>query len=73
MTLEKVQGIISEQVNVPAEEIKADSSIEQLKIDSLDMVEIIMRIEEEFDITVDENIKVQTVSDLISYIDGAKK
>ena len=73
MTLEKVQGIISEQVNVPADEIKADSSIEQLKIDSLDMVEIIMRIEEEFDITVDENIKVQTVSDLISYIDGAKK
>lgn len=73
MTFEKVQSIISEQVNVPASEIELSSSIEQLKIDSLDMVEIIMRIEEEFDITVDEDIKVTTVANLVEYIDKEKK
>ena len=73
MTFEKVQSIIAEQVNIAPEEIALTSTIEQLKIDSLDMVEVIMRIEEDFDITVDEELKVLTVADLVNYIDDQAK
>ena len=73
MTFEKVQAIIAEQVNIESKDIALDSTIEQLKIDSLDMVEVIMRIEEDFDITVDEELKVQTVADLVNYIDAQVK
>ena len=72
MIFEKVRDIIAEQVNVDKDAIKPDSTIEQLKIDSLDMVEVIMQLEEAFSITIDEDVQVATVQDLVSYIETQK-
>jgi acyl carrier protein len=68
----KVVEIVSEQLSVPADEITRESSfIDDLKADSLDVVELVMAFEDEFGITIpDEDYeKIRTVGDAISYIE----
>mmetsp|Transcript_12111 Transcript_12111/g.22750 ORF Transcript_12111/g.22750 Transcript_12111/m.22750 type:complete len:117 (+) Transcript_12111:185-535(+) len=69
-TLTKVQGIIAEQLGTDVEKIGSDVKFVDLGADSLDTVEIMMALEEEFDITLDEegaeNIAtVQQAADMI--------
>lgn len=69
---EKVYTIVSEQLSVPREEVKRESSfIEDLKADSLDIVEMVMEFEESFEITIpdDDYDKIRTVGDAIDYIE----
>ena len=69
---EKVKDIISEQLGVKKEEIKPESSfIDDLGADSLDTVEVVMALEEEFGIEIpDEDAeKITTVGDAVKYID----
>lgn len=70
-TAERVKAIIVEQLGVPTEEvIESASFIEDLGADSLDIVELVMALEEEYDIEIsDEDAeKIQTVGDAINYI-----
>ena len=70
-TAERVKAIIVEQLNVPAEDVTPEASfIDDLGADSLDIVELVMALEEEYDIEIsDEDAeKIQTVGDAISYI-----
>ena len=69
-TLSKVQGIIAEQLGTDVEKIGSDAKFVDLGADSLDTVEIMMALEEEFDIILDEegaeNIAtVQQAADMI--------
>jgi len=69
---EKVVGIVSEQLSVPKEEIARESSfVDDLKADSLDVVELVMEFEDEFEITIpdDDYEKIRTVGDAIDYIE----
>jgi acyl carrier protein len=71
---EKVKKIICDQLSVPEEEVVLDASfVDDLGADSLDQVELIMAIEEEFDISIpDEDAeKIRTVQDAVSYIKKA--
>ncbi len=72
MIYEKIAGIISDKMDIDVEEISMDSSFESLKIDSLDMVEIVMDIEEEFDVSIEEAENLKTVSDLVQFIETNK-
>jgi len=68
---EKVIAIVSEQLNIPKEDIKLESSfVDDLKADSLDVVELVMEFEDEFGVTIpDEDYeKIRTVGDAIKYI-----
>lgn len=68
---EKVIGIVSEQLNVPKEDIKSESKfVDDLKADSLDVVELVMEFEDEFEVTIpDEDYeKIRTVGDAVKYI-----
>ena len=70
-TAERVKSIIVEQLGVPAEDVTEGASfIEDLGADSLDIVELVMALEEEYDIEIsDEDAeKIQTVGDAINYI-----
>lgn len=67
----KVKKIIAEQLGVPEGDVKPEASfVNDLGADSLDTVELVMALEEEFDIEIsDENAeKIQTVQDAIDYI-----
>ena len=70
-TQERVIKMVAEQLGVKEEDVKPDSSfVEDLGADSLDTVELIMALEEEFDIEIaDEDAeKLASVQDAISYI-----
>ena len=69
---EKVKEIMAEQLDVDIDSITLDTSfVNDLESDSLDIVELIMAIEEEFDIEVpdEEAEKISTVQDAVSYIE----
>jgi acyl carrier protein len=73
---EKVKKIVAEQLGVSAEQVTEDAKfIEDLGADSLDQVELIMALEEEFgsDIPDEDAEKLTTVGDAIKYIDGKSK
>ena len=71
---EKVKKIICEQLNVSEEDVVPDASfVDDLGADSLDQVELIMAMEEEFDVSIpDEDAeKIGTVQDAVDYIEKA--
>ncbi|MCF7870528.1 MAG: acyl carrier protein [Candidatus Omnitrophica bacterium] len=73
---EKVKEIISEQLGVKKEEVKPESSfIDDLGADSLDTVEVVMALEEEFGIEIpDEDAeKITKVGEAIDYIEKKSK
>jgi acyl carrier protein len=72
MVYEKICEIIAEKMDIDASDISMDSTFESLKIDSLDMVEIVMDIEEEFDISIEEAENLKTVADLVNFIEENK-
>jgi acyl carrier protein len=72
MVYEKICEIIAEKMDIDSGDISMDSSFESLKIDSLDMVEIVMDIEEEFDISIEEAENLKTVADLVNFIEENK-
>jgi acyl carrier protein len=68
--------IVSEQLSVPREEITRESSfVDDLKADSLDVVELVMRFEDTFSVTIpDEDYeKIRTVGDAVDYIEARGK
>lgn len=69
---EKVIGIVSEQLQIPKEDITPEKSfVDDLKADSLDVVELVMEFEDQFKITIpDEDYeKIKTVGDAVKYIE----
>jgi len=73
---EKVKHIIVEQLGVDEDEVKPEASfVDDLGADSLDVVELVMALEEEFgmEISDEDAEKLTTVKDAISYIDGHVK
>ena len=74
MEFEKLQGIIAEVLNVEADSITTETTfVEDLGADSLDIFQIIMGIEEEFDIEIptDAAEKIVTVGDAVEQIKNA--
>ncbi len=72
MVLEKVKAILSEQFDVEEDSITPETSIaDDLGADSLDVVDLLMSIEDEFEIEVpDEEIdNIKTVGELVKYIE----
>ncbi|NQT33136.1 MAG: acyl carrier protein [Candidatus Omnitrophica bacterium] len=72
-TADKVKSIVAEQLGVKIEEVKDDAKfIDDLGADSLDTVELVMALEEEFgaEIPDEEAEKLSTVGDAVSYIEG---
>ena len=72
MIFEKLKDIIAEQLSVEADEVTMDSNIQDdLGADSLDVVDLITTIEDEFDISIhDEAVEeIKTVGDIVNYIE----
>ncbi|MDI6827122.1 MAG: acyl carrier protein [Armatimonadota bacterium] len=75
-TFERVKKVVVEQLDVNEEEVTEDASfVDDLGADSLDVVELVMGLEEEFDLEIpDEDAeKIVTVADAVKYIEEKTK
>jgi acyl carrier protein len=72
---ERVIDIVSEQLGVDKEKVTPETSfVNDLGADSLDTVELVMELEEEFDITIPDDAaeKIQTVGQAVQYIENSQ-
>lgn len=72
MTFEKVATILADYKGIDASTVTAESTFADLKLDSLDVADLAMNLEDEFDVTIDLSPEVKTVGDLVKIIDEAK-
>ena len=66
---EKILEIVAEHLDVTVDEINRDSKFEELGIDSLDAVELVMKLEEGLDIQLDLDRELQTIDDLVKFVE----
>jgi len=69
--LDKIAAILREYIGNDALEIDEDTTFEELELDSLDTVELLMRVEDKFSVTLEMNEPVKTVAGLIEKIEKA--
>ena len=70
---EKVQEIIVEELGKDAEEVKVETTFDELDADSLDVFQVISEIEDEFDIQIETEEVLNTVGDLVAYVEENTK
>lgn len=73
MIFEKIKAFLSTQLNIDESKITMNSTfVEDLNIDSLDLVELILALEEEFSIVVNEEDaeKLTTIGDVVNYVNS---
>ncbi|MDA3945615.1 MAG: acyl carrier protein [Helicobacteraceae bacterium] len=71
--IDDIKEVVVEQLSVNPDEVKVESKfVEDLGADSLDVVELVMALEEKFDIEIpdDEAEKIQTVQDVLNYVES---
>ena len=76
MTIDKVKEIIANQLSVPADKLTDTTNIaEELGADSLDLVEILMSLEDEFGISIPDEVipNIKTINDIVDFIQKNKK
>ncbi len=76
MTFERIRKALAEQLEISEDKISMETNIiDDLGADSLDVVELMMFIEESFDLAIPDDVlhTFHTVGDVVTYVDGAKK
>ena len=76
MIIEKIKEVLAEQLGIDAKSIKDDANIlEDLGADSLDIIEMLMALEDEYGVTIpdDQINKVKTVQEVANLIEECKK
>ena len=76
-TLERLRDLLARDFDIPAEKLVPEATLEDLGIDSLQMIEIVFSVEDEFKLKVDADAaevraRVKTLSDLAGFIDERK-
>lgn len=69
---ETILGLIAEQFNVDVKSLNDDTSfMDDLNADSIDIVELVMSLEDEFDVQIDDEVlqRMNTIGDVIEYIE----
>ncbi len=69
---DKVAQILADYKSIDVSEVKPESTFADLKLDSLDVADLAMNLEDEFDVTIDLSPEVKTVGDLVKCIEEAK-
>ncbi|MCW1359711.1 acyl carrier protein [Campylobacter sp. US33a] len=75
-TFDDVKAVVVEQLSVDADSVKMESKIiEDLGADSLDVVELVMALEEKFDVEIPDSDaeKLVKIEDVVNYIDNLQK
>ena len=73
MTLDKVKELLADHLDIDEQTITEDTTFEDLDVDSLDTVEILMEMEDEFGIEIKFDEVGKSVGELVNYIDAKKE
>ncbi len=69
-TYERMQAILTNDYNMPAEKLAPDARLEDLGVDSLGVLELLFRIEDEFHIKIpSDQVNLATIGDVVDYVD----
>ena len=68
---ERIRTYLAGQLDIPAEEMSRETTFESLHLDSLDMVEMVMDLEEELgiDLGMEGDLQIETIGDLADFIE----
>ena len=69
MIFDRIRNIMVEKLGIDGDELGKDTSFEELGVDSLDIVELTMALEEDFEIEIAVSEDMKTVGDLVEYIE----
>ena len=69
-TIDTVKEVLEENLDINPESVNEDSTFDSLGIDSLDTVELLMNLEDKLGIEVELDQKVETVGDLVAFIES---
>lgn len=72
MTFKKIAEIIAENKDMDVADITMESSFEEMELDSLDVIEIVMAIEEAFGVNLEMEDSLKTVGDIVNLVDSLK-
>lgn len=72
MIFEKVKEIIIDQIGVEESEVTLDTTFDDLGIDSLDLFQIVIEIEEAFNIRIENAESIKSIKDAVNYIEANK-
>ncbi|MCI8524365.1 MAG: acyl carrier protein [Oscillospiraceae bacterium] len=67
---EKIASYLASQMDIPAEDITRETTFESLGIDSLDMMEMVMDLEEELKVELEIEEKLTTVGELVDFVES---
>lgn len=73
MIFEKIKKIIVEQIGADENEVTMETSFSDLEMDSLDLFQIIIEIEEQFDIQIEDAESIKTVGEAVKYVETNTK
>ncbi|WP_446898108.1 acyl carrier protein [Clostridium sp. LBM24168] len=68
MVFEKIRNIISDQLDIDKESITMDTSFKELGMDSLELFQVIIEIEEEFGIQIEDAESIRTVGEAVNFV-----
>ena len=67
---EKIAKYLSEEMDIPVEDITPDTTFESLGIDSLDTVEMVMDLEDDLGIELEVEEKIATIGELVAFVES---
>lgn len=72
MVFEKIKRIVAEQVGMDESVIAMDTSFEDLKVNSLDLFQIIIEIEEEFGVQIEDAESIKSIEEAVNFVEGKR-
>ncbi|WP_294353159.1 acyl carrier protein [uncultured Clostridium sp.] len=69
MIFEEIRDVICEKLEVEKDEVSIDTTFEELGADSLDLFEVVIELEEKYNIELEDAEKIKTVQDAVKYVE----
>lgn len=73
MLFEEIRAVICEQLEVEPEEVKLETTFEELGADSLDLFQVVIEIEEKYGIQLEDAEQIKSVKDAVDFVEAATK
>lgn len=73
MLFEEIREVICEQLGIEKEEVTLETTFDELGADSLDLFQIVIELEEKYDVQIEEVEGLKTIQDVVDYIEKNRK